>query len=60
MKQFGFIDPTYYVASNVFNHKSDFFIHLTLTFPDDFQYQVLRVVGALVGFYWKSCFVNLK
>ena len=33
--------------------------HLKLAFLDDFYYQVLRIVGALVGYYQKSCFVDL-
>ena len=33
---------------------------LMLTFPDKFRYKILRVVSAFVGYYQKSCFVNLK
>ena len=34
---------------------------LILTFPVEFQYQVLKVVGTLlVGYFWESCFVDPK
>ena len=34
--------------------------HLKQIFLDDLQKQVLRVVGALLGYYQESCFVDLN